>query len=139
LDVSRLAGFAVLALWAGWRGKTLPLLVAIVVMPISFFLVLFGDSLPMILAGEVLYGLAAGFVYTAALYYALVVKNASVDAGGAHEGLIGLGFALGPLAGLTAQLTQTVAGGYLPAMLLSVAPLMLLCTVFGLRPLRSGR
>ena len=49
-------------------------------------------------------GVPTGFTpqsaYTASLYYALVVKNASVDAGGAHEALIGLGFVLGPVAGL---------------------------------------
>ena len=46
-------------------------------------------------AGELLFGWAVGEVYFAALYYAMVVQNASVEAGGGHERIIGLGFALG--------------------------------------------
>jgi MFS family permease len=137
LDLARLACFALLGVWTGWRGRSWPLVLAIAAMPLSFFMILFGTNLPLVLLGECVYGLGAGFAYTAALYYALVVKNASVDAGGAHEGLIGLGFALGPLAGIVAQSMHGVTGGYMPAMLVSIAPLMLLCTTFGLRPLRT--
>jgi hypothetical protein len=67
-------------------------------------LILLGNSLPLVILGEIIFGVAAGFSYTAALYYALVADNASVDAGGAHESLIGIGIALGPLSGLAGQL-----------------------------------
>ena len=60
--------------------------------------------------GELLFGTAAGFLYTAALYYAQVVQNASVDAGGAHEALIGVGYALGPGAGLVGTALAHGAG-----------------------------
>jgi hypothetical protein len=69
-------------------------------MPVSFLAILFAPTLPLVLAGEAVFGVCIGFAYTASLYYALVVKNASVDAGGAHEALIGLGFVFGPAAGL---------------------------------------
>ena len=73
-------------------------------LPAGFLLILLGNSLPLVILGEVVFGTAAGFSYTAALYYALVSENASVDAGGAHEGLIGIGIGLGPLSGLAGQL-----------------------------------
>lgn len=136
MDLGRVAGFVLLGVWLGWRGRALPLLLVILIMPVSFFMILFGRSLALVLCGEVLYGIAAGYSYTAALYYALVVKNASVDAGGAHEGLIGLGFALGPLVGIIAHGLQGVLGSHLLAMTCSVAPLMLTCTILGLGPLR---
>lgn len=137
LDVARVGCFALLGVWVGWRGRAAPLLLGILVLPVSFALILFGNNLLLVLLGELLYGLAAGFSYTAALYYALVVKNASVDAGGAHEGLIGLGFALGPLAGIGAHAVTGLAGGYVLSMVLCTAPLLVVCTFLGLRPLRS--
>lgn len=139
LDVARVACFALLGVWVGWRGQVLPLLLATLVMPISFFSILYGQNLVVVLAAEVVYGIAAGFTYTAALYYALLLKNASVDAGGAHEGLIGLGFALGPLVGLVANGLRAVVGSSLLAMTLSVAPLIATCAFFGLLPLRKAR
>jgi hypothetical protein len=79
-------------------------------------------------------------LYTAALYYALFLKNAAVEAGGAHEGLVGLGFVLGPLTGIAARWLEPVFGGPLAAMLFSLCPLALVLTGFSLRPLlRFGR
>jgi hypothetical protein len=40
-----------------------------------------------------------GLTYYAALYYALAVGHAEVDAGGNFEALIGLGYCVGPLLG----------------------------------------
>jgi MFS family permease len=100
LDLARVGCFALLGAWPAWRGKAPPLVAVIVLMPVSFLAILFGPSLPVVLAGEAVFGACIGFAYTASLYYALVVKNASVDAGGAHEALIGLGFVFGPVAGL---------------------------------------
>jgi len=134
LDVARLVCFAWLGAQFGWRGRALPHLAAIAVLPIGFLLVLFGKTLLWVLLGEALFGLCAGFVYTAALYYALLLKNASVDAGGAHEGLIGLGFALGPLAGLAGALGERVLVHTL-SVLGSVAPLILGFSYLALRPL----
>lgn len=100
LDVARLACFVGLFAWSGWHSRKLPIFCAIAALPVGFTLVLLGSSLAPVVIGEVLFGAAAGLLYTAALYYAQVVQNASVDAGGAHEALIGLGYALGPAAGL---------------------------------------
>jgi hypothetical protein len=137
LDVLRLSSFALLAGWKGWHGRALPLALAGAILPVSFFMVLFGQNLPVVLLGEALFGAAAGLAYYSALYYAQLSKNASVDAGGAHESLIGLGFALGPLAGLLGHALTGPIGGYVPAMLLSTLPLVLLFLGAALRPLAA--
>jgi predicted MFS family arabinose efflux permease len=142
-DAVRWASFVVLGrTGAAWRGRAFPLGLTAVLMPAGFLLVLFGPSLGAVLFGELLFGGASGFAYTAALYYALVVKNASVDAGGAHEGLIGLGLGLGPLVGIVgyelAGQRLSLGGaelGYVTGMLLAIAPLLSLCAFGALRPL----
>jgi hypothetical protein len=91
-----------------------------------------------LLAGEVLFGTAAGVIYYASLYYALVVKNASVDAGGAHEGLIGLGFAIGPIAGLVGSYLP-VAGSELLGIVVGACPILLICLVQSTRYLLRAR
>ena len=129
LDFARLGVFVVFAFWAGWHGRVWPLTTSMVALPAGFFMVCFGPNLATVLAGEVLFGFGAGAVYHAAFYYAMVVKNASVDAGGGHEGLIGSGFALGPAAQLGGLALAPLVGGALPGTLLSVGPLIGTCTV----------
>jgi hypothetical protein len=135
LDVARLLAFWALGAWLGWRGRAWPIFLAIAVLPFAFLLALFGGSLASVLLGEVVFGACSGLLYTSALYYALVVKNAAVEAGGAHEGLIGLGFALGPLTGLLAQALEPSVGGRVLAVLVSLAPLCLLFSGLALRRL----
>ena len=141
-DVTRVTSFVVLGrTGSSWRGRAAPLAVSALLLPLGFFGVLFAPSLLAALIGEVVLGGAAGFVYTASLSYALVVKNASVDAGGAHEGLIGLGLGLGPLAGIVGYSLsgQRLAMGsplsYVEAMLVAVLPLVCLCMAGSLWPM----
>ena len=142
LDVARLSCFIGLFAWAGWHGRKLPILVAIAALPIGFALVLLGPSLAPVIAGEVLFGAAAGFLYTAALYYAQVVQNASVDAGGAHEALIGVGYALGPGAGLIGTALAHGAGpgsaAYMQGMSIATLPLVAVCSCAALWQLMRG-
>ncbi len=138
LDVMRLCAFAVLGYATAWQGRSLPLAITGGALPLGFFMVLLGPNLASVLVGEVLFGAAAGVAYYASLYYALLVKNASVDAGGAHEGLIGLGFALGPLAGLAGQ-ALTFEGTGTSATSTAILPIAVLCLVGAFRPLWSLR
>jgi MFS family permease len=143
LDAVRVASFGLFGWYAGWHGKRLPLWVTIAALPAGFLVILLGDSLPLVILGELIFGGAAGFAYTAALYYALVAENASVDAGGAHESLIGIGIGLGPLSGLAGQLlvgqrvpfTTGTAFGPFVALALTTLPIMAVCTLGSLRPL----
>ncbi len=143
IDVARLACFVALFAYSGWRGRKLPLLVAVCALPLGFVLTLFGPSIAAVVPGELLFGGSMGFLYTAALYYAQVVENASVDAGGAHEALIGLGYALGPSAGLIGSALAHGDGpgspGYVRGMAIATAPLIVACVAGALRPLIRAR
>ena len=48
-------------------------------------------------------GLALGLIYSASLYFGMVLSDGSTEHGGYHEALIGLGTVLGPGAGALAQ------------------------------------
>jgi len=144
LDAVRVVTFGALGALAGWHGKRAPMWLTLAALPTGFLLILLGGSLPLLILGEVIFGMAAGFSYTSALYYALVSENASVDAGGAHEGLIGLGIGLGPLSGLAGQL---LVGARLPfvqagaglqpfvALALTTMPIITVCMLGALRSL----
>ena len=142
LDVARFGCFVILFVFAGWHGRKLPILAAIAALPVGFALVLLGPSLATVIAGEVLFGAAAGLLYTSALYYAQVVQNASVDAGGAHEALIGLGYALGPGAGLIGTVLAHGAGpgsvDYTQGMSIATLPLVAVCSCAALWKLLRG-
>jgi hypothetical protein len=139
LDLARLGCFVGLLAFAGWRSKKTPIVLAIAALPLGFALVLLGQSVPVVVMGELTFGAAAGFLYTAALYYAQIVQNASVDAGGAHEALIGLGYALGPGAGLIGTAIAHGAGpgnaAYARGMTLATLPLIIACSFGALWPL----
>lgn len=145
LDAVRVISFGLLGAFAGWHGKRLPLGLTLAALPAGFLLILLGHSLPLVLLGEAVFGTAAGFAYTAALYYALVAENASVDAGGAHEGLIGIGIGLGPLSGLAGQLLVAPPGGASAgltpwsALAVTTAPIIALCAAGSLRSLFRRR
>jgi hypothetical protein len=136
LDGVRTASFLGLGLWVGWHNRRWTQVVVIFGLPLGFFLTLFGPNiaaalggggglgLATVLVGEVVFGVVAGTTYYAALYYAMVVKNAAVEAGGAHEGLIGAGFAIGPLAGLAGGWIAPLVGGPVAGMAVGIAPII---------------
>jgi len=136
LDITRLMAFAVLGVWPGWHGRAYPLIFAMPMLAAGFSLVIFGTSLPIVLAGELVFGAAVGIIYFAALYYAIVIKNASVAAGAGHEGLIGSGFALGPLAGLIGVAMEPHVASRVGGILLGVAPIFCVCFLLAARSLR---
>ena len=139
MDAVRLAAFLTLGVWAGWHGRLSPLVLALLGLSGGFFLAIFAPDLAAgrgeavglicVLTGEVLFGAAIGTVYTSALYYAMVVKSAAVDAGGGHEAMIGSGFALGPGAELVGIALVPVLHSHIVGTLAGVGPLILLCAV----------
>jgi len=135
LDAVRVITFALLAVLPGWHGRVAPLVVCALGLPLGFAAIILGTSLPVVLFGEIVFGVLAGTTYYAALYYALVVKNASVDAGGTHEGLIGLGLVIGPLVGLLGHGVASAGGTYQTGLLLGALPLIGACWFGSLRSL----
>jgi MFS family permease len=135
LDAVRLVTFAYMAIVASWHGRRGPLLLSAVGLPLGFCAIVFGGSLSSVLLGELVFGVLAGVSYYAALYYALVVQNASVDAGGAHEGLIGLGLVAGPAVGLLGHALANVGAPSQLGLLAAAFPVVLACWFGALRSL----
>jgi hypothetical protein len=105
--VVRLLAFVTMWRMGFWHGRWGTLLLGGSAMTGGFALVVAGPNLATIVAGLAVLGAGVGVVYFAALYYAMAVGRAQVDAGGTFEGLIGAGYAAGPLVGL---LGSAVAG-----------------------------
>lgn len=140
MDTARLLAFIVLGFWTAWHGRRGGLVRSMGLLSAGFLMALFGTNLPTVLAGELIFGWAAGEIYYAALYYAMVVQNASVEAGGGHEGLIGLGFALGPAAGLVGVAMKPLLGGELLGVLAVAGALLAVCFTQAARSLlRVGK
>lgn len=100
--LSRVVAVAILASTKGWHGRWSTLVVAAVLMAAGFAATVLAPALPVLALGLVAFGLGQGITYYAAIYYALAVGHSEIDAAGVHEGLIGVGYAMGPLAGLAA-------------------------------------
>ena len=83
-----------------WHGRWSSLAVAGMLMLVGFGLIAMGPNIATVLVGLGLVGAGQGMTYYSAIYYALSVGNAEVDAAGTHESLIGLGYAAGPAFGL---------------------------------------
>ncbi len=106
--VVRVVIFAIMWRLPFWHGRWGTLLLGAAGMTAGFGLVVTGSTLASVLAGLACLGVGLGVVYYAALYYAMAVGRAEVDAGGTHEALIGAGYTVGPAAGLTGS---AIAGG----------------------------
>lgn len=111
-----------------WHGRWGTLLLGGVTMTLGFAIIVLSPTLVFLLIGLGLLGAGQGIVYYAALYYAMSVGRAEVDAGGVHEGLIGLGYLLGPLASIVGTrlpvlpgLALGPAGGIVSAVTFAVA------------------
>jgi MFS family permease len=129
LDAVRVATFASLMVLHGWRGRKAPLICAAIALPVGFAAVLAGGSLAIVVLGQIVFGVLAGITYHAALYYALVVRNAAVDAGGGHERMIGFGLAIGPAIGLVGDALAGADSDALGYILVAAMPLVF-CTGF---------
>ena len=98
--VSRLGVFLLMQRWHGWHGRWRTTIWAGGALALGFALTVLASSITMMIAGLALFGVGVGGVYCAALYYAMEVGAAEVEAGGKHEALIGLGYTAGPFIGL---------------------------------------
>ncbi len=80
-----------------WHGRWGTLLGGALALTAGFALVVTAPRLWLMLAGLGLIGAGLGAIYYAALYYAMSVGRAAVEASGTFEGLIGAGYFVGPL------------------------------------------
>jgi MFS family permease len=128
IDVMRFSMFVLCQFWIAWHGRKSPLFLIMIGLPLGFVLAMFGANIPVIILGEIVFGISAGMCYYAALYYAMVIKNASVEAGGAHEGVIGMGFAIGPMLTAMGYWFGTAWGSEILGIMAGVGPLIILCS-----------
>lgn len=130
--LARSASFFALQRWGGWHGRWWPAIAGPVLLLCGFGLAVLSTHLlpgPAavvgVLAGLAMFGAGMAAIYSGALYYAMEVGQAEVDAGGMHEALIGLGYSSGPLCGLLAWVAVDRGlvgpGGFEATMLATVA------------------
>ncbi len=136
IDWMRASTFLVMCLFAGWHGKKGIVYCCLIMLPLGFYMILLGTSPILVLAGEVVFGIAMGAVYYGALHYALVISNAAVNAGGVHEALIGSGYAIGPTIGLISLGLAPTIGSSTGAYALTPLPLFAICLLLAIRSLR---
>lgn len=101
--LARFASLAAMAALPYWHGRWGTLVVGTAALLAGVALTLLANSLGFVVCGLVLFGVGLGITYFCAIYYALAVGHAAVDAGGGFEALIGVGYMLGPAVGLSGQ------------------------------------
>jgi hypothetical protein len=131
--VSRFLVFWTLGATTFWHARPRLLLLAAIVMLLSFVGVTVQpstwlgegrialDLFTMILA-QVFLGAALGLIYTASLYFGMVLSQGSTEHAGYHEALIGLGQIIGPGVG---ALTQYKWSGSVTAGVVAVSAIIL--------------
>lgn len=108
--LARVVTFLVLERWQGWHGRwSMPiiggglLLLGFAASVVAPRLSLGPGGLALELVGLAIFGVGMATIYTGAIYYAMEVGHAQVEAAGAHEALIGVGYTAGPLCGIFAS------------------------------------
>jgi MFS family permease len=136
--MSRWLTFLLLGFGTWWHTRPRSLLVAAWLMLAAFAAVawqpsevLFGSpilwvNLAWLVLCQVVIGVSIGLIYSASLYFGMVLSEGSTEHSGYHEALIGLGSILGPGAGAFAQWLQP---GHLTPGVVAVASVLLLSTL----------
>ena len=118
---ARWGAFLFLGATAWWHTRPRALLGAAALLLVAFVAVTFrpewlpgspnvrtGAWVAWMVAWQVVLGAALGLIYSASLYFGMVLSDGSTEHGGYHEALIGLGTVIGPGAG---ALAEQVGGG----------------------------
>jgi len=110
--VGRWLAFVFLGVTTWWHVRPRAMLAWAVVLLGSFLMVTLWGNWPAMIVGQLLLGVAMGWIYSGSLYFGMVLSDGSTEHGGYHEALIGLGSILGPGIGAAAEFlgngTQTV-------------------------------
>ena len=82
--------------WAGWHYRFRLFLTASLAVCGGFLTMMLARSLPVMLAGELGFGLGIALIYYSSIFYAMDGSDSHGESGGTHEALIGLGLGGGP-------------------------------------------
>lgn len=122
---ARMATVVGLAFLPFWHGRWSVIGAGVALLAGGFAAMVLATDVGTMAAGLAAFGAGHGILYYAGLYYAMAVGGAEVDAGGVFEALIGVGYVVGPVAGLAAAGTASTlivtvwsvaAVGMLPAL-----------------------
>ena len=128
---------SVLILWQTvfWHGRGVTLVVSGILLSAGFTLAALSGSEMTLIIGLTALGLGQGAIYYNAIYYAMAVGAAEVEAGGTHEALVGAGYLTGPMLGLIAA----AAGAGTPVFIALVLGVLLVGGIYAcLRMVRSA-
>jgi hypothetical protein len=119
---ARMIMFVILTMTVFWHTRPRLLLISAIALLIGFvFMTLtpqpLVDPVVSLVGGQIVIGVAMGLIYTASLYFGMVLSQGSTEHGGYHEALIGLGGTIGPGAG---ALTQYLWPGNLGVSIMAV-------------------
>jgi hypothetical protein len=126
--IARVGVTAIMWRSEGWHGKWSILWMAIAAMAVGFIFIFTAGGLPMLFAGLIIFGGGMGATYYAGFYYAMAVGRAKFDAAGAHEALIGAGYAAGPAAGLVAISLSHSSSTSTPTPLISTVSFLIIAS-----------
>lgn len=108
---ARLAAFAAFWRWTGWHYRFQWLAGAFLLMIVCFFGFLIAQSIELLLAAQLGFGLSIGLIYYSSLYYSMNVTENQGSNAGLHEAMIGAGMFIGPAVGAaTLYLVPNMAG-----------------------------
>ncbi len=96
---ARLAAFVTLWRWNGWHYRFAWLLGSYIALVGSFTAILIVPNLPVLIAAQIVFGIAAGLIYYSSLYYSMDLSDTKGEHGGIHEAAIGVGNFAGPAVG----------------------------------------
>jgi hypothetical protein len=100
--LARVGCFVLLWQWGGWHYRFRWMLAAFLALIAAYVVLLLGQSFALLLAAQVVFGLATGLLYYSSLFYSMDVGDTKGEHGGIHEAAIGLGICLGPAVGAAA-------------------------------------
>jgi MFS family permease len=99
---ARFGSFIWFWLWPGWHYRFRWLLGAFIALAGSFTLMLLSWQVWVLVAAQVVFGLAVGLAYYSSLFYSMDVGESQGKRGGVHEAAIGFGVFSGPAIGVAA-------------------------------------
>src|SRR5690606_29166641 len=139
--LARVGALAVMWRVHFWHGRWGTLMLGALLMIGGFGIIVAAPNIATMLLGLTTFGIGQGVIYYAALYYALSVGAAAVDAGGKHEALIGVGYTIGPaaaLAGIRVPAAIGIAGAGGVGIVIAVSTLTVLAAIPAIQPYRAA-
>lgn len=93
---ARFAAFFGLWAWSGWHYRFRWLLVAYIVLLVTFALIVLAPNLRVLVMAQIVFGGALGLIYYSSLFYSMDLSETKSEHGGIHEAAIGFGNFAGP-------------------------------------------